>query len=142
MEIVATTRVRELIQETALARRQRSVALVDKPSAHSMASVRTDYSSLSHHIVESKGASTASTPHLTAAPPMKSMGTVVSGLLAAVGIVPPSGVSTCDVPAAPMPLLLGALQLIRREIQLTSPGGASTVARNRWPSAVLSSRRY
>jgi hypothetical protein len=75
MEITATTRVRELIQEIALARCQRSVALVDKPSADSMAFVRTDYSSLSHHIVESKGASTAFTPRLTAAPPIKPMGT-------------------------------------------------------------------
>jgi VCBS repeat-containing protein len=123
------TRVRALVQDTATALHQPSGARVDKPLADSAAAlVYTDDSTLNRHTAESLGPTAAFTPHLTAAPPARPIATVVSSLLAAVGINAPSGMSTGDAPVAPMPLVLGVLQLIRREIDHTFLNEASGVA--------------
>jgi VCBS repeat-containing protein len=124
-----TTRVRALVQHTATALHQPSGALVDKPLADSAAAlVHTDDSTLNRHTAESVSPTVAFTPHLTAAPPARPIATVVSSLLAAVGINSPSLVSTGDAPVAPMPLVLGVLQLIRREIDHTFLNEGSAVA--------------
>jgi VCBS repeat-containing protein len=123
------TRVRVLVQDTATALHQPSRALVDTPPAHSAAAlVHTDGSTLNRLTAESVSPTATFTPHLTAAPPERPIATVVSSLLAAVGINPASGVSTGDAPAAPMPLVLGVLQLIRREIDHTFLNEGSAVA--------------
>ena len=107
-----------LAQDTATVRHQPSAALVGKPLADSAAALApTAVSTLNRSTVESISPTAAFTPHLASAPPAGPITTVVSSLLVAVGITPSSGVSTGDVPAAPMPLVLGALQLIRREIE-------------------------
>ena len=123
------TRVRVLVQDTATALHQPSGAVVDKPLADSAAAlVHTDDSTLNRLTAESVGPTAAFTPHLTVAPPARPIVTVVSSLLAAVGITSPSGVSTGDASVAPMPLVLGVLQLIRREIDHTFLHEGSLVA--------------
>ena len=124
-----TTRVRALVQHTATALRQPSGALVDKPLADSAAAlVHTDDSTLNRRIAESVSPTVAFTPHLTAVSSVRPIATVVSSLLAAVGINSPSLVSTGDAPVAPLPLVLGVLELIRREIDHTFLHEASGVA--------------
>jgi VCBS repeat-containing protein len=124
------TRLRALVQDTATTTlHQPSGALVDKPLADSVAAlVHTDDSTLNRHTAESVSPTAAFTPHLTAAPPAGPTATVVSSLLAGVGITSPSGMSTGNVPVAPMPLMLGVLQLMGREIEHTFLNEASGVA--------------
>jgi VCBS repeat-containing protein len=123
------TRVRAVVQHTATALHQPSGVLVGKPLADSAAVlVHNDGSTLNRHTAESVGPTAAFTPHLTFAPPARPIATVVSSLLAAVGITSPSGVSTGDAPVAPMPSVLGVLQLIRREIDHTFLHEGSLVA--------------
>jgi VCBS repeat-containing protein len=125
----AKTPVRVLVQDTATAPHQPSGALVDKPLPDSVATLlHTEDSTLNRHIAESISPAAAFTSHVTAAPPARPIATVVSSLLAEVGVNSPSGVSTGDAPEAPMPLMLGVLQLMRREIDHTFLHEGSAVA--------------
>ncbi len=65
---------------------------------------------------EKVSAITTVAPRDTLEQPARPVAAVVTGLLAAVGVDSPSGADTGDVPVTPAQLVLGALQLIRREI--------------------------
>ena len=71
--------------------------------------------------------------------PANPIATVISSVLSALGLAP-SASSTGDSPAAPMPLLMGVLQLVRRELELISltlnPPAPLAVLANPNPAAV------
>ncbi|MET0475195.1 MAG: Ig-like domain-containing protein [Mycobacterium sp.] len=127
------TRVRAVVDDTVTEVHLASAALVVKPLATNTTpplrvNVRTQ--------TERVSLTAASTPHLkTAAPPARPVAAIVSSLLTAVGITSPLGAGTGDVPKAPMPLVLGVLQLIRRELDPTFLNAGSAGAARRLVTA-------
>jgi VCBS repeat-containing protein len=123
----AHVRVRIPAHDTVTVRRQTATLPADTPRT---APVRTSASTAIRPSVESSLTTPRLTPEPTTFPPARPIAKVVSNLLAAVGITAPSGVGTGDVPKAPMPLVMGVLQLLRRELDHAFPNPAAVAPRS------------